>query len=213
MLVISDFASATNKIFDLIFSFRGTEFRGACIKLFREKKIYYKTKYPPNKASEAEHNIFVIKNILYRLLKSELSKDWVKFLPKVTESLNNSPLERLGFLTPNDVSTVADTVLVEQALKANNIRRPQIPTFQQQTSNQETYEKSSKNFQVDDYCYLNFPPETFEKSFYAGVQLFSLSAHCNFYCTRKEARLLSCLCLPARNTPSEKLNFPESLAN
>lgn len=137
--------------------------------MYKEKNIYYKTKYPPNKSSEAEHSIFVIKNILYRLLKSELSKDWVKFLPRVTESLNSSPLERLGFLTPNDVRTEADTVWVEKALKEHNIKRAEIPTFQEQRKNQNAYEESSKSFQVDDYCYLNFPPEPFEKSFFAAV--------------------------------------------
>lgn len=122
----------------------------------------------------------MIKNILYRLLKSELSQDWIKFLPTVTESLNNSPLERLGFLTPNDISTEADTVWVEKALKEHNINRPQIPTFEQQRKNQKNYEDHSKSLQVDDYCYLNFPEETFEKSFFASVMFISFSSMFSF---------------------------------
>ena len=44
------------------------------------------------------------------MLRSELSKNWIHYLPIVTNSLNNSPLESLGFLKPSDIRTEADSV-------------------------------------------------------------------------------------------------------
>ena len=46
---------------------------------------------------------------------------WVSFLPKVVESLNNTPLKRLGWLTPNSIHNEASSVLVRNEKKKHNI--------------------------------------------------------------------------------------------
>ena len=61
-------------------------------------------------ASWAERYILTLKRRLYMMLRSELSKNWIHYLPIVTNSLNNSPLESLGFLKPSDIRTEADSV-------------------------------------------------------------------------------------------------------
>ena len=103
------------------------------------------------------------------LLRSQLSQDWPRYLPIVTESLNNSPLKKLGYLRPNDVSTEADTILVEKARKAKNIDVPKLPTFEEQNKTQALYEANKKNLQVNDFAYLSFPKTAFDKSYDTSV--------------------------------------------
>ena len=84
-----------------------------------------------------------------------MSQNWPHYLPIVTESLNNSPLKKLGYLKPNDVSTEADTVWVEKARKANNIEVPKLPTFEEKRENQAHYEKKRhKKLQINDFTYV-----------------------------------------------------------
>ena len=42
------------------------------------------------------------------ILRSKLSKDWPHYLPIVTNSLNNTPLKKIGFLKPCDIQSEAD---------------------------------------------------------------------------------------------------------
>ena len=82
-------------------------------------------------ASWAERYILTLKRRLYMMLRSELSKNWIHYLPIVTNSLNNSPLESLGFLKPSDIRTEADSVKVDEALRKNGISpKESLPTFQ-----------------------------------------------------------------------------------
>lgn len=116
------------------------------------------------------------------LLRSQLSQDWPRYLPIVTESLNNSPLKKLGYLKPNDISTEADTVLVQKARQVHNIEVPQLPTFEEQNKNQAIYEANKKNLQVNDFIYLSFPETAFDKSYDTSV-CFIYPSTCSFCIT------------------------------
>ena len=106
------------------------------------------------------------------MLRSELSKNWIHYLPIVTNSLNNSPLESLGFLKPSDIRTEADSVKVDEALRKNGISpKESLPTFQEQNENQKNYEQNKKNLQTGMYCYLSFDEKLFDKSFDIAVRL------------------------------------------
>ena len=106
------------------------------------------------------------------MLRSELSKDWIHYLPIVTNSLNNSPLESLGFLKPSDIRTEADSIKVDQALALNEITRKEtLPTFEEQNENQKNYEKNKKNLLPGTFCYLDFNEKLFDKSFDVAVRL------------------------------------------
>ena len=109
------------------------------------------------------------------LLRSQLSQDWPHYLPIVTESLNNSPLKKLGYLKPNDVTTEADTVWVEKARKDNHIEVTKLPNFDKQKQNQESYEATSKNLQVNDFTYVTFTETPFDKSYDTSVCTFTVS--------------------------------------
>ena len=105
------------------------------------------------------------------MLRSELSRDWIHYLPIVTNSLNNSPIESLGFLKPNDIRTEADSAKVDQALQLNGIpSKETLPTFQEQNENQEKYAKSKKNLQPGMFCYLTIDEKLFDKSFDVAVR-------------------------------------------
>ena len=124
------------------------------------------------KASWAERYILTLKRRLYMMLRSELSKDWIHYLPIVTNSLNNSPLESLGFLKPSDIRTEADSIKVDQALALNEITpKETLPTFEEQNENQKNYEKNKKNLLPGTFCYLDFNEKLFDKSFDVALRL------------------------------------------
>ena len=87
--------------------------------------------------------------MLYMVLRSELSKDWIHYLPIVTKSINNTPLKKLGYLRPIDIQTEADSVKVENALKTHGLEKVTLPTYQEQNKNQAKYEANKKNIQVN----------------------------------------------------------------
>ena len=102
------------------------------------------------------------------LLRGTLNQDWVKVLPKVTNSLNNTPLKKLGWLTPNSINSEIDSVRVKKAKKSFNIISYSEPDFETQQQNQKTYEQS-KALQVNSFVYLDFDEKLFDKSFDVSV--------------------------------------------
>lgn len=121
--------------------------------------------------------------------RSELSKDWVKFLPIVTEAFNNTPLKKLGFLKPSDIQSETDSVRVNAALKEHGLKQPVLPTFQEQNKNQAEYEANPKNIQVNTHCYLNFEEKLFDKAYDVSVSSFIFCSCClNLYVLRKQKR-------------------------
>ena len=102
-------------------------------------------------------------------LRSELSKNWPYYLPIITKSLNDMPVESLGFLKPSDIKSEADSVKVDEALKSHNLTKRLLPSFQEQNENQRHYEENKKNILPNSYCYLNFDEKLFDKSFNVSV--------------------------------------------
>ena len=147
---------------------RGKEFLGASKKLFQEKEILYRTKRGKNKANFAENSILMVKRKLYMLLRGVLSQNWLHFLPIVTNSLNNTPMKKLGWLKPNQIHSEADSVAVTNAKKDLKIKTFVEPTYKIQRQNQRKYE-TSPSFQVNDYVYLDFDEKLFDKSYNVSV--------------------------------------------
>ena len=104
-------------------------------------------------------------------LWSELSKNWPHYLPIITKSLNDTPVESLGFLKPSDIKSELDSVKVDEALKLHGLNKRNLPTFQEQNENQQRYEENPKNILPDSYCYLTFDEKLFDKSFNVSVKL------------------------------------------
>lgn len=115
--------------------------------------------------SFAEWAIFNIKSRLYRMLRGNLSKNWVDLLSKICDDYNNTPLKKLGWLKPSEINTIYDSNLVSKSRQKHNIAVYKEPSFVQQNQNQKEYEKNKRNFQVNDYVYLDFKEDLFSKSF------------------------------------------------
>jgi len=149
---------------------KGAEFTGkACKALYIKFKILYRIKQGINKASFAEAAIFRVKRKLYMYLRANLSKNWKAVIDKVVESLNNIPQKRLGYLTPNNITDVTSSALVDKNLQNNGLQVPKEPTFSEQRKNQEEYQlRATTNenlLKKGDYVYLKLKEEVFGKSF------------------------------------------------
>jgi hypothetical protein len=143
---------------------RGKEFLGkSCQDLFKQQHIVYRSKFGQNKANFAENAIGRIKRKLYMLLRSKLSHNWTQELPKVVLAFNNTPLENLGWLKPNDIKSKLDTLLVEEQRKKYGIEVYREPSFQEQLALENKLIPNALN--INDYVYLDFDSKTFDKSF------------------------------------------------
>ena len=105
------------------------------------------------------------------MLRGTLSHDWLKALDTITNDMNNTPLKRLGWLKPNDINDVFDTVKVNEAKEKFQIPVLEEPSFSEQKKNQQIYEANKSNkFQEGSYVMVDFQDENFQKSFDTSVR-------------------------------------------
>jgi len=153
---------------------QGREFLGKDVRtLLKKEKIFWKFKYGKNKANFAEQGIYLVKRKLYLMLRAQLSQHWEEFLPKVTNSLNETPLKRLGWLTPNSIINQAGSVAVDNARKAIGLSINEEPTYEEKIANQNNYKGDLK---VGDYVYLDFNEKAFDKSFDISVRTITFKS-------------------------------------
>ena len=155
---------------DVLETDRGPEFLSNRT-FFEEKKIYFKCKTGRNKASFAEHAIFLVKRKLFRLMRTLLTKDWPKYLPYVVRSLNNTPNESIGGLRPSTIQSRKDTPIIDKTIGFH----PDVP-FEMQKEKQKEYNLNPKKLQKGSYVYVNYPASQLGKSFDSpNYQLFIVS--------------------------------------
>ena len=138
---------------------QGTEFKGNK-KYFKEKKFFFRFKTGLNKASFAEHAIYLVKRRLYRILRSLLKDNWAFYLSQVVKNLNNTPNSAIGNLKPSEINSHLDDEKID---KIKGV--PQYPTLNELIGNETSYSKNKKNIQLGDYVYADFPSKLFDKSF------------------------------------------------
>jgi hypothetical protein len=143
---------------------QGKEFLG-CKKFFKEKKIYFKLKYGKNKANFAEWAIMNIKKRLYKMLRGTLNQDWPNLLPRIVEDYNNTPLKKLGWLTPNSIKSEYDSIKVEKAQKESGFTPFHEPNIKIRKENEVSFSKNPTNISLNSYVYLDFNESLFGKSF------------------------------------------------
>jgi len=145
---------------------KGSEFVSKEAKLLYKKlHIFHKTKRGLHKASFAEAAIKRVKRRLFMALRSKLSQHWTKFIQQIVQNINSTPLKRIGYLTPSEINSEEDSVLVDKALTEHHLKIPTDATYKEQKQNEENYKNSSQNLQVDDYVYIRFKDEPMTKSF------------------------------------------------
>ena len=98
------------------------------------------------------------------IMRSEKSKNWVKYLPIAVKLLNERPVQKIGNLAPGTINSMFDDEKVRQAIKAENIPKIEEPNWHEQNRLQAEYEKSN-GFQKNDFVYLDYKEKTFAKSF------------------------------------------------
>lgn len=81
-------------------------------------------------------------------MRDTLNPDWIKPLEIVTKSYNNTPIKRLGWLRPNDVTSPASSVEVDEAKKSHNVAILKEPTYNEQREKSNSYDGDLK---VNDY--------------------------------------------------------------
>jgi hypothetical protein len=172
-------ANTVKKAFEKIFSTftspitkietdEGGEFIGLK-NFFRKEKIIFSVKAGTNKASFAEHIIYLIKRRLYMMMRSEVSTDWPRFLPLVVDALNQKHIKLLGNISPSEINSELDDVKVRDAQQQNNVTFYQEPSWKQQNKSQKNFPRSGSSFQVGQHVYLDKKTEVFDKSFFAQV--------------------------------------------
>ena len=161
------FAEFDHPIYE-IQSDMGKEFKNVIIKKFlKEHHTLLRFKRGKNKASFAEYGILLVKRRLYMILRSELSQKWVSYLKTTVQGLNNTPMKRLGWLTPSSIKDERDSVRVQNAKSQEGINVIKPLTYKQQSENQLNYKG---DLQKEDYVYLDFPQKIFDKSFDVSVK-------------------------------------------
>jgi hypothetical protein len=115
-----------------------------------------------------------VKRRLYKHLRSSGSLDWVNSLSSVTEGINNSPMEALGFLTPNSIRSGMDEPRVREAQRAlaNKMTPkqrervfPHKETYDDMMANLEEYKNNSPHdIELGSYVYLDRKEDRFTKA-------------------------------------------------
>lgn len=155
----------------------GKEFTGSEPKaLYKKLHLVFKTKRGLHKASFAEAAIKQVKRKLFMFLRKNLTKHWSSYIDLIVDGLNSIPLKRLGYLSPNLINDVTDSVKVNEQLKLHNLPIPKQPTYVEQRQNTEDYFQSlkyqnEKVLKVGDYVYIRLKKEPLTKSFDLQVWL------------------------------------------
>jgi hypothetical protein len=155
----------------VIQSDQGKEFLGKTVQLLKSKKIVYRPKFGKNKANFAENGIYLIKRKLYMLLRGQLSHDWPKSIKLVVDSYNNTPIKKLGWLTPDSINNKIDSLKVRDAQRKYGIQVYHEPNFREQLQNLKIKKYEPNTFQVGDFVYLTFNEKLFDKSYDVQVPL------------------------------------------
>ena len=144
---------------------QGKEFIGNKA-LFKKHNIIYKTKHLTNKASYAEGAIRLIKRKLYMMMRSELSKNWLKYLPITVDSLNSRHIKSLGWVQPKEINSFLDDVKIRHAQEQNCIVPFEEPNYKEQNQSQTDYLNDPKSaLKIGDYVYLDFKQSAFDRGY------------------------------------------------
>jgi len=108
------------------------------------------------------------------VLRGTLSQNWVEVISQIVDQYNATPKQKLGGLSPQNIHSESDSVLVNEARKKNNISVFEEPHYQQQILNQKNYENDSSKLQVNNYVYLSSNEKLFDKSFDTQANQISL---------------------------------------
>ena len=100
------------------------------------------------------------------LLRSQLSENWVNYLPIVVDGLNKTPIKKLGYLMPNSIRSESDSVQIDLR-KLEKSKK--LPTFSIQEKNKSLHEQDKSLLQPGDFCYKFYDEKLFDKKYNISV--------------------------------------------
>ena len=91
-----------------------------------------------------------------------MTRNWPKYLKRVTNAINNSPNSAIGGLKPGSINSTMDSTRIDEKIGF----KEDVPV-EEQKKNQVKYERQNKktSIQVGNYVYLDYVPSAFDKSF------------------------------------------------
>ena len=117
---------------------------------FREKKIYWHPKKPPNKAAFAENAIFQLKRKLYLEMRRTDSENWPSLLSQITLNFNTRKHASLGGLRPIDLNSKEKSVLLDSVVQKSE------PNFRDFGDMRADFQANSR-IQVGSYVFIYKP--------------------------------------------------------
>ena len=102
------------------------------------------------------------------LLRGTFSHDWLSELETVVNSMNVTPIKKLGFLSPSEVYNQLDSLKVKYFKKLHHIPSFSEGSYKEQLENQENY-KQTTDLRISDYVYIDFNEHLFDKSYDVSV--------------------------------------------
>jgi len=96
------------------------------------------------------------------MLRGNLERNWPTYLKTVVSQHNAMPKKRIGFMKPEQIQSVWDSVFVSDEQKKHNIEVYKEPNYKQQILNEQNPVTKVKE---NDYVYLSTEEVLFEKSF------------------------------------------------
>lgn len=108
-------------------------------------------------------------------LRSELSKDWVKYLGQTVDNLNKRHVKSLGGVAPAEVNSFYDDVKIRAAQTSKNVSVYREPNYREQIESQKNYSSENKSpFQEGAYVYLDLKTSAFDKSYDMQMSIYLL---------------------------------------
>ena len=106
-------------------------------------------------------------------LRSELSQDWVKYLPQTIENLNKRHVKSLGGVAPIEINSFLDDVKIRSAQESKNVQVYREPDYREQIESQKNYNSENKTpFKEGAYVYLDLKSSAFDKSYDLQISIF-----------------------------------------
>lgn len=161
--------TALQRIFDRfgakiekIDSDKGSEFVGN-FKWLKDQQIVLHYKGNVTKAAIAERSIAIVKKRLYLCLRTLYSKNWPKYLPIITDSINRTKNAAINGLRPADIHSIADNPKIDKAINYSE------PSYRDEIRRQQQYDDSPHRLKIGTFVYLQDPDHPFNKAYETQV--------------------------------------------
>jgi len=108
---------------------------------------------------------------LYLILQSEQTNNWPKYIKTVVQHLNETPVQKLGYIAPNEINSFLDDYKARDAQLEHSIIPVKGPTLIQRKKNEAIYKSAKNVLQTGDLVYLDEKETAFTKQYKRKVSM------------------------------------------